>query len=46
MDTNKLLKALDDESNEGLFHFTTKKMREMTLNILKELQLLLLIQDK
>lgn len=39
MDTNKLLKALDDESNEALFHFTTKKMREMTLSILKELQL-------
>ena len=39
MDTEKLLKALDDEQNDALFHFTTKKIREMTLQILKELQL-------
>lgn len=39
MDINKLLKALDDESNETLFNFTTKKITEMTLNILKELHL-------
>jgi hypothetical protein len=39
MDTDKLLKALDDESNEHLFHFTTKKIMEMTLKILKELEL-------
>jgi hypothetical protein len=39
MDVNKLLKALDDESNEELFNFTTKKILEMNLNILKELQL-------
>lgn len=39
MDCNKLLKALDDESNESLFNFTTSKMREMTLKILKELHL-------
>lgn len=39
MDVKKLLKALDDETNENLFNFTTDKMREMTLNILKELQL-------
>ena len=39
MDTEKLLKALDDESNENLFNFTTKKLREMVLNILKELHL-------
>jgi hypothetical protein len=39
MDTNKLLKALDDDSNENLLNFTTKKLREMTLNILKELHL-------
>jgi sulfite reductase beta subunit-like hemoprotein len=39
MDTKKLLKALDDEKNEQLFNFTTKKMREMTMNILKELHL-------
>lgn len=39
MDTNKLLLALDDDSNENLLNFTTKKLREMTLNILKELHL-------
>lgn len=39
MDKNKLLKALDDESNENLLNFTSKKLREMTLNILKELNL-------
>jgi len=39
MDVNKLLKALDDDSNETLFNFTTEKIREMTLKILKELHL-------
>lgn len=39
MDVNKLLKALEDDSNETLFNFTTKTIREMTLKILKELQL-------
>ena len=39
MDINKLLKALDDESNETLLNFTTDKIREMNLNILKELHL-------
>lgn len=39
MDTNKLLKALDDESNDTLMNFTTKKIREMNLKILKELEL-------
>ena len=39
MDVNKLLKALDDESNENLFNFTSKKILEMNLNILKELHL-------
>lgn len=39
MDVNRLLKALDDDSNENLYNFTTEKMRNMTLNILKELQL-------
>ena len=39
MDVNKLLKALDDESNDTLMNFTTKTIREMTLKILKELQL-------
>jgi len=39
MDVNKLLKALDDESNESLLNFTTQKITEMNLNILKELHL-------
>ena len=39
MDVNKLLKALDDESNDTLMNFTTKTMREMTLKILRELHL-------
>jgi hypothetical protein len=39
MDVNKLLKALDDETNETLLNFTTEKIKEMNLNILKELQL-------
>ena len=39
MDVNKLLKALDDESNEDLLNFTTEKIREMNTNILNELHL-------
>ena len=39
MDVDKLMKALDDETNENLLNFTTEKMREMTLKILKELHL-------
>jgi hypothetical protein len=39
MDGQKLLKALDDDSNAALYNFTTAKLREMTLNILKELHL-------
>ena len=39
MDIQKLLKALDDETNETLLNFTTDKIKEMNLNILKELQL-------
>jgi hypothetical protein len=39
MDVEKLLHALDDETNENLLNFTTDKLREMTLNILKELHL-------
>lgn len=39
MNVNKLLKALDDDTNETLFNFTTKTIREMTLKILKELHL-------
>ena len=39
MDVNKLLKALDDDTNVSLMNFTTKKLREMILKILKELEL-------
>jgi len=39
MDVNKLYKALDDESNESLLNFTTKKILEMNLKIINELQL-------
>ena len=39
MDIDKLLKALNDETNETLMNLTTHKLREMTLNILKELHL-------
>lgn len=39
MDVQKLLRALDDSSNETLLNFTSDKIKEMNLNILKELQL-------
>jgi hypothetical protein len=39
MDVNKLLKALDDESNENILDFTSQKIKEMNLKIIKELQL-------
>lgn len=39
MNVPKLLEALEDESNEILLNFTTEKIREMNLNILKELHL-------
>ena len=39
MDVNKLLKSLEDETNENLFNFTSDKMREMNLKIIKELHL-------
>jgi hypothetical protein len=39
MDVNKLLKALDDASNESLLNFTSKKILEMNLKIINELQL-------
>jgi hypothetical protein len=39
MNVQKLLQALDDDTNETLLNFTTDKIREMTLNILKELHL-------
>lgn len=35
----KLLKAIDDESNEKLFNLSTKKIKEINLKILKELHL-------
>ena len=37
MDINKLLKALEDDSNEILLNFTTKKIKEMNLKIINEL---------
>ena len=36
MNIEKLIKALDDESNEVLLNFTTEKIRLMNLNVLKE----------
>jgi len=39
MDVSKLLKALDDETNETLMNFTTDKIIDMNLNVLKELHL-------
>lgn len=39
MNIDNLLKALDDETNETLLNFTTEKVRDMTLKILKELHL-------
>jgi len=39
MNVQKLLNALDDETNENLLNFTTDKIIEMNLNILKELKL-------
>lgn len=39
MDVNKLLKALEDDTNEGLFNYTTEKIQEMNLKVLKELNL-------
>jgi hypothetical protein len=39
MNVEQLMKALDDESNESLLNFTTKKIKEMNRNILKTLPL-------
>jgi len=39
MNVATLLKALEDETNEPLLDFTTKKLREMNYKILKELHL-------
>ena len=39
MDVDKLLKALDNEENSKFMNLTTKKIYDMKLAILKELQL-------
>jgi len=39
MDINKLINALDNESNEDIMNLTTQKIMEMNLSILKELNL-------
>ena len=39
MDTDKLIKALDEDNNEILLNYTNKKIKEMNLRILKELEL-------
>jgi hypothetical protein len=39
MNVTILLKALEDETNEPLLDFTTKKLREMNCRIIKELHL-------
>lgn len=39
MNVDKLLKALDNENNEELLNFTTKKIREMNYKVLNELML-------
>jgi hypothetical protein len=39
MELNLLDKAIDDEKNERLFTLTTKKIKQINFNILKELQL-------
>lgn len=39
MDVNKLIDALDNESNEKILNLTTKKIKEMNMKILMELSL-------
>jgi len=39
MDVNKLLQALENDSNENMLNFTTHKLREMNEQIVNELQL-------
>ena len=39
LDIDKLLKALDNEKNESIANFDTKKLREMNIRVLKELGL-------
>jgi hypothetical protein len=39
MDKETLLKALDNEKNENILNFTTKKIKEIKLKIITELKL-------
>ena len=39
MDVNKLIDALDNETNEKILNLTTKKIKEMNMKILMELSL-------
>jgi hypothetical protein len=39
MDLPKLLNALENESNENMMNYTSKKIKEMNLKILRELHL-------
>jgi hypothetical protein len=39
MDVNKLMNALDNETNESIMNLTSKKIFDMNLNIIKELHL-------
>jgi hypothetical protein len=39
MDVNKLIKALDDDTNDSLMNLTTKKIKDMNYQILQELHL-------
>lgn len=39
MNIPTLLKALDDDTNESLLNFTSKKIKEMNMQILSELKL-------
>ena len=39
MDVEQLLKALDNEENGKLMNMTTKKIKQLNLEVLKELQL-------
>jgi len=39
MDVNKLLTALDNDKNEKIMNYSTKKIKQMNFDILKELHL-------
>ena len=39
MDVKKLLQALEDETNESLINLNSDKIKEMNLNVIKELHL-------